>query len=102
MVNNLFSAISLLWFPNQNRTVFEPRTYGFRTKNIRFWDGNRRRETSAKIIQCSPEVKYIGVYLKNERHFLHHFRAVFSGFCIFLMQNRYICSLNIEYYGTTV
>ena len=78
MVNNLFSAISLLWFPNQNRTVFEPRTYGFRTKNIRFWDGNRRRETSAKIIQPSPEVKYI------------------------LMQNRYICSLNIEYYGTTV
>lgn len=33
---------------------------------------------------------------------LHHFRAVFEEFCIFLMQNRYICSLNIEYYGTTV
>ena len=83
MVNNLFSAISLLRFPSQNRTVFEPRTYGFRTKNVRFWDGNRKRKTSAKIIQCSSEVKYIGVYLKNERHFFCEealFRIIFMQF----------------------
>ena len=75
MVNNLFSAISLLRFPNQNRTVFVPRTYDFRTKNIRFWDGNHKRETSAKIIQCSPEVKYIKLYLKTR-----------GAFCILFVQ----------------
>ena len=25
----------LLWFPNQNRTVFEPKTYGFGTENVK-------------------------------------------------------------------
>ena len=83
MVNNLFSAISLLRFPNQNRTVFEPRTYGFRTKNIRFWDGNRRRETSAKIIQCSPEVKYIGVYLKTRGTFCIIFVQFLADYAFF-------------------
>ena len=33
----------LLWFPNQNRTFSVPKPYGFRTKNIRFWDGERKR-----------------------------------------------------------
>jgi len=36
----------LLWFPNQNRTFSVPKPYGFRTKNIRFWDGERKRETA--------------------------------------------------------
>ena len=31
----------LLWFPSQNRTVSEPKTYGFGTENVRFWDGER-------------------------------------------------------------
>ena len=59
MVQNRFQAVFLLRFPPQNRTVFVPRTYGFQTKNIRFWDGNRKRETSAKIIEPSLEVKCI-------------------------------------------
>ena len=25
----------LLWFPSQNRTVFEPKTYGFGTENVK-------------------------------------------------------------------
>ena len=84
MVNNLFSAISLLRFPNQNRTVFVPRTYDFRTKNIRFWDGNHIRKDNT----TQPRSQVYQALFENERHFLHHFRAVFSGFCIFLMQNR--------------
>ena len=36
----------LLWFPNQNRTFSVLKPYGFRTKNIRFWDGERKRETA--------------------------------------------------------
>ena len=77
MVNNLFPASSLLRFPSQNRTVFEPRTYGFRTKNIRFWDGNHKKEASAKIIQPGLEVKCIGVYLNaspstEQQHHIQH------------------------------
>ena len=40
MIQNLFQAVSLLRSPSQNRTVSEPKTYGFRPKNVRFWDGN--------------------------------------------------------------
>ena len=36
----------LLRFPSQNRTFSEPKTYGFRTKTVRFWDGNRRMKPS--------------------------------------------------------
>ena len=25
----------LLWFPSQNRTIFEPKTYGFGTENVK-------------------------------------------------------------------
>ena len=72
-------------FSNQERTVSEPKTYGFgtetmygfRTKNIRFWDGNHKKEASAKIIQPSLEVKCIGVYLNaspstEQQHHIQH------------------------------
>ena len=36
----------LLWFPSQNRTFSVPKPYGFRTKNIRFWDEERKSKTS--------------------------------------------------------
>ena len=42
MIQNLFQAVSLLRSPSQNRTVSEPKTYGFRPKNVRFWDGNQK------------------------------------------------------------
>ena len=38
----------LLRFPSQNRTFSEPKTYGFRTKTVRFWDGNRKRKGCQK------------------------------------------------------
>ena len=41
----------LLRFPSQNRTFSEPKTYGFRTKTVRFWDGNRRRMPAKTEIQ---------------------------------------------------
>ena len=36
----------LLWFPSQNRTFSVPKPYGFQTKNIRFWNGERKSKTS--------------------------------------------------------
>ena len=50
MIQNLFQAASLLRSPSQNRTVSEPKTYGFRPKNVRFWDGNHKRMPSEPVI----------------------------------------------------
>ena len=38
----------LLRFPSQKRTVLVRKPYVFGTENVRFWDGNRRRETIGK------------------------------------------------------
>ena len=35
----------LLWFPSQNRTFSVPKPYVFGSENVRFWDGERKRET---------------------------------------------------------
>ena len=40
---HLFQPVSFLRSPSQNRTVSEPKTYGFRPKNVRFWDGNHKK-----------------------------------------------------------
>ena len=48
---NLFPIVSLLRFPSQKRTFSEPKTYGFRTKTVRFWYGNRRRMPAKTEIQ---------------------------------------------------
>ena len=45
IINNQFAAISLLWFPSQNRTFSEPKPYvpfyGFRPKTVRSPNQNR-------------------------------------------------------------
>ena len=38
----------LLRFPYQKRTVLVRKPYVFGSENVRFWDGNRRRETIGK------------------------------------------------------
>ena len=35
----------LLWFPSQKRTFSVPKTYVFGSETVRFWDGERKRET---------------------------------------------------------
>ena len=34
-----------LWFPSQNRTFSVPKPYVFGSETVRFWDGERKRET---------------------------------------------------------
>ena len=36
----------LLWFPSQNRTFSVPKPYVFGSETVRFWDGERKRETA--------------------------------------------------------
>ena len=64
MIQNLFQAVSLLRSPSQNRTVSEPKTYGFRPKNVRFWDGNHKRMPSEPVIHPSVPVNVLGHSLK--------------------------------------
>ena len=35
-----------LWFPSQNRTFSVPEPYVFGSETVRFWDGERKRETT--------------------------------------------------------
>ncbi len=35
----------LLWFPSQNRTFSVLKPYVFGSETVRFWDGERKRET---------------------------------------------------------
>ena len=35
----------LLWFPSQKRTFSVPKPYVFGSETVRFWDGERKRET---------------------------------------------------------
>ena len=44
-----------LWFPSQNRTFSEPKPYVFGTETVRFWDGERKRET-IRIIKSNVEI----------------------------------------------
>lgn len=50
-IQNLFQAVSLLRSPSQNRTVSEPKTYGLRTKDVRFGDGKHKRMQTEPVIQ---------------------------------------------------
>ena len=34
------------WFPSQNRTFSVPKPYVFGSETVRFWDGERKRETA--------------------------------------------------------
>ena len=36
----------LLWFPSQNRTFSVPKPYVFGSETVRFWDGERKKETT--------------------------------------------------------
>ena len=55
----------LLRFPSQNRTFSEPKTYGFRTKTVRFWDGNRRMKPSGNRFMSNPAKEcYLLLFLK--------------------------------------
>ena len=55
----------LLRFPSQNRTFSEPKTYGFRTKTVRFWDGNRRMKPSGNRFMPNPAKEcYLLLFLK--------------------------------------
>ena len=36
----------LLWFPSQNCTFLVRKPYVFGSKTVRFWDGERKRETA--------------------------------------------------------
>ena len=60
---------------NQNRTVSVPKTYGFGSENVRFWDGNHKREIAANRLliirkgkRSQPEADYTvcGMYLGNQ------------------------------------
>ena len=57
--HNLFQAISFLRSPNQNRTVSVPKTYGFGSENVRFWDGNHKREIAATGLLTRRNGKFI-------------------------------------------
>ena len=35
-----------LWFPSQNCTFLVRKPYVFGSKTVRFWDGERKRETA--------------------------------------------------------
>ena len=34
-----------LWFPSQNRTFLGRKPYVFGSETVRFWDGERKKET---------------------------------------------------------
>ena len=36
----------LLWFSSQNRTFSVPKPYVFGSETVRFWDGERKKETT--------------------------------------------------------
>ena len=61
MIQNLF-----LRSPSQNRTVSEPKTYGFRPKNVRFWDGNHKRMPSEPVIQPKRTGQCFRAFSKNQ------------------------------------
>ena len=41
--------VILLWFPSQNRTFLGRKPYVFGSETVRFWDGERKRETDLCI-----------------------------------------------------
>ena len=65
----------ILCSPSQNRTVSVPKTYGFGSENVRFWDGNHKREIAAnrlliirkgKRSQSEADYTVCGMYLGNQ------------------------------------